>query len=290
MCVSKLIGTLTAKHRSSDNVPNQRRDDALPDVQSNRDLRRSNPDGHGDKGHIGDNVIESQRNEPENGPPDTHQLRGKIAALQSQETSHTDQPIAANSAQENHAEIRGDLFLVGEGDDFRFVGFGGEDVAIFFAVSFHTQPMVNDRINVQPKIIATTNNEPARFPQNVTNQCTSMRHQGSLRCNAATVVNRNELVQRSAPVRRIIDKPYGKIKALTVRINPGALPWYHEAALVLSNVPQAKANKLPAKTELKKTLSKRLWPFAVPVRLTAATTSAGESASSISLFNSSSGT
>lgn len=130
-------------------------------------------------------------------------------------------------------------------------------------------------------MMATTNSDPARFPQKVTNQCSAMRHQGSFRCNAATVVNRNELVHRSAPVNRIIARPYGKIKALRVRIKPAAFSWYHDAALVLSNEPQAKANRLPAKTELKNTLSSRLWPLTVPVRLTEAITSGGESAASI---------
>jgi hypothetical protein len=41
----------------------------------------------------------------------------------------------------------------------------------------------------QPKIIATRNKEPARFPKKVTSQCTSIFHQGSRRCKAATVVN-----------------------------------------------------------------------------------------------------
>lgn len=41
----------------------------------------------------------------------------------------------------------------------------------------------------QPKIIATMNREPAKFPKKVTTQWTSIFHQGSRRCKAATVVN-----------------------------------------------------------------------------------------------------
>jgi hypothetical protein len=44
-------------------------------------------------------------------------------------------------------------------------------------------------MHVQPKIIATRNKEPARFPKKVTAQWISIFHQGSRRCKAATVVN-----------------------------------------------------------------------------------------------------
>lgn len=120
----------TTEQTSSDNVSNQRRDDTFPDVQFNRNLRRSNPNGHRNQSHVGDNVIEAQRDEPENRPPDTHQLRGKVATLQAEETAHTDEPVAANATQEHNAEVGRDLFLVGEGDDFGFVRVGREHLSI----------------------------------------------------------------------------------------------------------------------------------------------------------------
>lgn len=122
---------LTAKHGSSDNVPDQGRDNPLPDVQTNGDLWRSNPDGHGNKSHIGDNVVESQRNKPKNRPPDTHQLRRHVTALQAHEAGHADQPVAANPAKENHSEIGRDLLLDGVRNHFGFVGIVGKDLAIF---------------------------------------------------------------------------------------------------------------------------------------------------------------
>ena len=59
-------------------------------------------------------------------------------------------------------------------------------------------------------MMATTNSNPARFPQKVTNQCSAMHHQGSFWCNAVTVVNRNKLMYRLALVNRIIARLYRK--------------------------------------------------------------------------------
>ena len=115
---------LTAKHSTTDNVPNQGRDNTLPDIQAHADLRRPEPDGHGNKGHVGDNVIEAHRHEPIDRPPDTHQLRGDITALDSQEASHADEPVAADGTQEYHVEIGGDLFFACEGNNCRLVRLG----------------------------------------------------------------------------------------------------------------------------------------------------------------------
>lgn len=89
----------------------------------------------------------------------------------------------------------------------------------------------------------------------------------------------NDPVQRSAPVRIIMHSPYGKTRALMVRIKPGAFSWNHGVALVLSTVPQAKASRQPADTALKKTLSSRMLPFCTPALETASMTSPGENAS-----------
>lgn len=82
-------------------------------------------------------------------------------------------------------------------------------------------------------------------------------------------------MQRSAPVRMIKVNPYGKTKALIVRIRPGAFSWYQGLLFVLSVVPQARANRQPADTALKKTLSRRIFPLRVPARATDSVTSAG---------------
>ena len=46
-------------------------------------------------------MIESERDETENGPPDAHHLRGEITALQSKVATHTDEPVAADTTEEN---------------------------------------------------------------------------------------------------------------------------------------------------------------------------------------------
>lgn len=90
-----------------------------------------------------------------------------------------------------------------------------------------------------------------------------------------------EPVQRSAPVKIIMHSPYGKIRALIVRIRPGAFSWNQGVALVLRTDPQANASKHPAETELKNTLSRRMLPLCTPALATASTTSAGENASRV---------
>lgn len=68
-------------------------------------------------------------------------------------------------------------------------------------------------------------------------------------------------VQRSAPVKIIMHKPYGKTSAEIVRIRPGALSWNQVVVLVLRAVPQAKARRHPAEKALKKILSRRMLPL-----------------------------
>jgi hypothetical protein len=45
-------------------------------------------------------------------------------------------------------------------------------------------------------------------------------------------------VKRSAPVRTIMTKPMGNMRAPAVRIRPGACSWYHGAVLVESKTAQ----------------------------------------------------
>lgn len=115
---------LTAKHSTTDDVSNQSRDNALPDIQAHADLGRPQPDGHGNKGHVGDNVIETHGHESKNRPPDPHQLRGDITTLYPQEATHADEPVAPDGTQEYHVEVGGDLFFVCVGNNFRLVRLG----------------------------------------------------------------------------------------------------------------------------------------------------------------------
>ena len=69
--------------------------------------------------------------------------------------------------------------------------------------------------------------------------------------------------------------PYGKNSAEIVLIKPGAFSWYHGALLVLREVAHANARRAPAETELKKTLSSRMFPFTTPARETISMVCAG---------------
>jgi hypothetical protein len=86
-------------------------------------------------------------------------------------------------------------------------------------------------------------------------------------------------VHKSAPVKIIMHNPYGKTSALIVRINPGAFSWNQVLVFVLRAVPHAKASRHPAETELRKTLSRRVFPLAMPARATRLITSVGVYAS-----------
>lgn len=128
-------GTPTDKQSTSNDIPQQRGNDPLPDVQRYRDLGRPQPDRQGDEGHIGDDVVKAQRHEGKGREPDAYHLGGEIAALDAEEASQTDQPVAADPAEENLMEVRGELFLRGKGDDLGFLGVGSKDVAILSKLS-----------------------------------------------------------------------------------------------------------------------------------------------------------
>lgn len=89
-------------------------------------------------------------------------------------------------------------------------------------------------------MIVTKKSEPARFPQKVMNQWRSILKGLIRRWIAATVVNIKDPVQRSDPVRTIMVRPYGKTRAASVRIRPGAFSWYHGDVIVDRRVAQAK--------------------------------------------------
>ena len=44
----------TAEQRAADDISDQSRDDAFPDVKNDRDVRVADPDSHGDEEHVGD--------------------------------------------------------------------------------------------------------------------------------------------------------------------------------------------------------------------------------------------
>ena len=94
----------------------------------------------------------------------------------------------------------------------------------------------------------------------------------------AFVLTRKLPVHRSAPVRTTMHKPYVKTSADKVRMRPGAFSWYQGDAFVESAVAQANDKRQPADTELKKTLSRRVFPLVIPVRDTVSMVSAGVNA------------
>jgi hypothetical protein len=61
--------------------------------------------------------------------------------------------------------------------------------------------------HLQPVIIATMKRDPAKFPQNVTNQCISIFQILRRRWSTETVVYMNEPVHRSDPVRTTMVRP-----------------------------------------------------------------------------------
>lgn len=129
--------------------------------------------------------------------------------------------------------------------------------------------------NLHPKMIATMNSDPARFPQKVMNQCNSIFVTDSRLCNTETVVYINVPVQRSAPVKTIITKPYGKTIAPSIRIKPGALTWYHGLVLVLREVAAAKERSAPADIDERKTFDIGMFPLWTPARETISITCDG---------------
>ena len=130
-------------------------------------------------------MVEAQRDEREDRPEDTQDLGGQVAALHAEETAQTHEPVAADGAQEDHVPVGGDLLLGREGDDFGFIGIEIEDAAV---CSGQSSPRYTKRSDVQPKIMATMNSDPARFPQNVTVQCRSIFSGERRRCRTETAV------------------------------------------------------------------------------------------------------
>lgn len=89
------------KKATANNVAETRRDHRLPDVVANVDVRATEEDGHGDEEHVGDNVIEAERDESKDGPPDAHNLAGDVTRLEGQPTGDADEPVGADGAQED---------------------------------------------------------------------------------------------------------------------------------------------------------------------------------------------
>lgn len=116
---------LTNKQATTNDISQQSRNDALPDIQTDRDTRGIEPDTKGNESHVGDNVIKSKGNKGKNRPPNTHDLGSEVPSLQPKETSQTDEPVTSNASEEDLAEVGGNLFLGRKGHDGRleWVGF-----------------------------------------------------------------------------------------------------------------------------------------------------------------------
>lgn len=101
-------------------------------------------------------------------------------------------------------EVGGGLFFGREGDDFGAVGVGAEDAAVCARGRREGLARNGWRVDgggrelgeedkeeeegVQPKMMATMKSEPARLPQKVMNQCSSIRQTDRRRWRTATVV------------------------------------------------------------------------------------------------------
>lgn len=59
------------------------------------------PDTHGNEEHVGDNVIETENGEAEHRPPHAHGTRHEISTGKTEIGSETDEPVAADSADED---------------------------------------------------------------------------------------------------------------------------------------------------------------------------------------------
>lgn len=119
-----------AEQRTTNDISQARRNDALPDIQANSDARSMLPNPQRDEKHICDNVIEAQAHESKDGPPDAQNLAGKILALHTEETSQADEPVAADAAKEDHVEVGRELLLRNERLHFGLVGVGIESPTV----------------------------------------------------------------------------------------------------------------------------------------------------------------
>lgn len=121
---------LTTEQTAAQNVANESRNDALPDVQANVKARGTEEDTQGDECHVGDNVVEAKGHKREDGKPDANNLGCKVAALHTKEAGQTHEPVATNSPEEDHTEVRSDLLLGREVDDSGLERVCGEYLAI----------------------------------------------------------------------------------------------------------------------------------------------------------------
>ena len=115
---------------AANDVAQARGDDAFPYIQPDRDLRCVLPDAHGNEEHVGDNVIEAERHEGEDRPPDADDLGDQFTSLHPEEAGQTDEPITADASQEYHVPFGCDLLFRCEGDSLGFVRVGVEDSTV----------------------------------------------------------------------------------------------------------------------------------------------------------------
>ena len=126
----QVIVKATTEDGTTDDIPQQSRKDALPDVEADGQARRALPDAHGDEKHVGDHVVETERDEGKDRPPDAGDLGDEFAARGTEEAGKTDEPVGADTAEEDLVPVWGELFLGGEEDGFGVVGFAIEDATI----------------------------------------------------------------------------------------------------------------------------------------------------------------
>lgn len=113
-------------------------------------------------------------------------------------------------------------------------------------------------------MMETMNRDPARLPQKVMNQWSSILQMGKRRCRTDTAVYMNVPVHRSAPVRTISTKPYGKTMAPRRRAGPGAFSWSHGLVLAVKHEAAAKERRHPALTDDRNTLRGCMRPLWTP--------------------------
>lgn len=88
----------TAEQCTSQDVAAQGRDDTFPDVKANVQIRSTQPDAERDEEHVGHNVIQSQRHESKDGPPQANDFGAEIFCLHAQEEGKTHEPVASDSS------------------------------------------------------------------------------------------------------------------------------------------------------------------------------------------------
>lgn len=84
----------------------------FPNIQRHCNVWRLHPDAHWNDKHIGDNVIQTQRDKGKDGPPKSDDFGSQIAALHAKIARQTHQPVAPDSLQKDLIERWDSLLFV----------------------------------------------------------------------------------------------------------------------------------------------------------------------------------